>query len=157
MSRILALIPFVIGTTYLGLGAFFSFIEGRLNSLYPVNEFYIGAALLLLLFSFRVRDFYYDDRYEIFTIKNPRVLLPFLERQVKTHLELPKKQIMSYRISNYGVYKKLTIYFASYRGDFKVKHFHLYAITSRTWQAIQNNLDLLVKTNNPESHQSNLD
>lgn len=157
MAKFLSILCFALAASFLLLTVLFSFMEGRLSDLFPSNEVILIIALTCLIVSLRVREFYYDDRYEILTISNPKVLFASLERQVNTDLEMPKKQIMSYRTSNYGIYKKLTIYFASYRGDFKVKHFHIYAMTSKTWEMIQNNLDVLVKTNNPENHQSNLD
>lgn len=157
MAKFLSILSFALAASFLLLTVLFSFMEGRLSDLFPSNEVILIIALTCLIVSLRVREFNYDDRYEILTISNPKVLFASLERQVKTDLEMPKKQIMSYRTSNYGIYKKLTIYFASYRGDFKVKHFHIYAMTSKTWEMIQNNLDVLVKTNNPENHQSNLD
>ena len=154
MAKLLSSVLFTLGAAYLGLATSFSFVEGRLSSMVPINHYLIGSSLLCLIIAFRTRDFFYDDRYEIFTIRNPRILLPVLERQVKVNLELPKKQIMDYRVVDYCIYKKLTIYFASYRGDFKIKHFHIYALPAKTWKAIRANLDILVETNNPKESQS---
>lgn len=153
MARTLSSLFFVLGFAYLGLTTLLALVEGRWSDMIPVNQYLIGGAILSLIFSFRVRDFYYDDRYEIFTIRNPRVLLPALERQVKVNLELPKKQIMDYRVTDYWIYKKLTIYFASYRGEFKMKHFHVYAMPKKTWLAILTNLNILVERNNPKDPQ----
>lgn len=150
MARLLSLIFFTLGFSYIGSGSLLFFVEGRLSTMIPVNQFLIGGSVLCLIIAFRTRDFFYDDRYEIFTIRNPRILLPFLEHQAKVNLELPKQQIMDFRVVDYWIYKKLTIYFASYRGEFKMKHFHVYAMPKKTWNAVVANLDFLVETNNPK-------
>lgn len=154
MAKLLSSVLFILGAAYLGLATSLSFIEGRLSSTLPINQYLIGISLLCLIIAFRTRDFFYDDRYEIFTIRNPRILLPMLERQAKANLELPKRQIMDYRVLDYWIYKKLTIYFASHKGELKIKHFYIYALPTNTWRAILANLDLLVETNNPKESKS---
>lgn len=150
MPRKVSFIFFVIGISYFAFITLGLTIEGRWSQSIPINEFLIITALLLVLLAFRIRDFYYDDRYEIFTVRNPRILLPFFEKPNKYNFELPKGQVKGYKLINRLFYKKLTVYFASYHGDYKVKHFHLYFISGKTFHAIISNLEKLVAKNNTE-------
>lgn len=150
MPRKVSFVLFVIGISYFAFIAIGLTIEGRWAQLIPVEESLVIAALLMVIFSFRIRDFYYDDRYEIFTVRNPRILLPFYEKPNKYNFELPKGQIKGYKIINRLIYKKLTVYFASYHGEYKIKHFHLYFISGKTFDAIIANLERLVAQNNPD-------
>lgn len=150
MPRKVSYLLLIISTSYFILITLGLVIDGSWSRIFPIDVFFVLTALLLIIVSFRIRDFYYDDRYEIFMVRNPRILLPFFEKTNKYTFELPKGQVKGYKLINRLFYKKLTLYFSSYHGDYKVKHFHLYFVSGNTINAIISNLEQLVGRNNRE-------
>jgi len=88
MPRKVSFVLFVTGISYFAFISIGLTIEGRWSQLIPVEESLVIAALLTVIFSLRIRDFYCDDRCAI-----RASCFPFLRSRTSTTSNYPRGKL----------------------------------------------------------------
>ena len=138
------------------LAIFLSFVSKsfRILSDNPTLSFLIIAfifAAMFLLVHFISRYFEYDsDGLKVVVINRGLLLSDHLNYREKL-LEFEKEKLVAYKFRNYFVYKTLTFYLRSSRGNKTKETFNITLVPKRKRKYIRQSLSKIVKANKKAS------